>query len=196
MKSLSFAFALTLLLPAYHGAAQPSAKAYLAALPAPAADASEALERCPELSDTLLARFIDELVLLSGRDTTDATTIRRLHDAALMKSFGKVQRKLEGDILAAGERIDREIRNCPKVRNIDGKEVYQSACVEEAERRGRLQRIAAIDDYLSHVKEQQPAYMREVNAILAASDKNVWLLILHVARERAAMTEMAAQFAR
>ncbi len=178
------------------GFAQDAARQFLADLPAPAADASEALHRCPDTNDTLLTRFIDDLTTLTREDTANGKDLLRLHHAIFVKLFGTLQRKLEEDILAAGEQIDREIRNCPKTRNGNEMEVYQAACVEEAERRGRLRRVAAVDDYLSYVKEAWPGYLHEINAMLAASKQAAWLLVLQVARNAATITETAAQFAK
>lgn len=194
-SALSIIVALSFF-PLWSSVTQHSPTAYLAGLPAPALDASEALARTPQETDTLLARCVDELAVLAEHDTIHGTNLLRQHHAITAKVFAPIQRQFENALLAVGEQIDREIRDCPKVRNAEGKEIYQAVCVEEAERRGRLRRVAAVDDYLAQVKDGWPRYLREINAILTASNQRAWLLVLEVARNAAFITENAAQFAR
>ncbi len=164
-------------------------------LPTPALDAAEATARCPQDVDTLLQVLLRELSLHADRDGSNEDAANQ-HLRLQMAFFSKAQKELERNILAAGEQIDKDIRNCPRAANQKGERVYDPACVEAAEQRGRRQRIEAVDHYLSSIHHLWPAYLDSTRRIIAETRNGKWRIVLRVATDIATITQTAAEFAR
>lgn len=166
---------------------------YIQMLPLPARDAEEARTRCPQDADTVMQAIVKELTRLAANDTGSTPSGYeewRLHTKYLAHHLTKLER----DILAAGEQIDKEIRACPKVMNEKGQSVYDATCVEAAERRGQRRRVAVVDYYLSSIQILWPEFTAEIRK-LAAQTGN-WQIALGTAITIARITETAAQYAR
>ena len=113
-----------------------------------------------------------------------------------MQYLTKPQQNLERDIRQTGEQLDEEIRLCPTTADSTQRQVYNATCVDVAEKRARQKRIAIVENYLSNVHQVWPEYLKDVHGILDSSRHGMWQVVLRLAVDGAAITEMAAGFAR
>ncbi len=164
-------------------------------LPMPALDAADAAARCPRDVDTLVQPILRELSLRAERDSLVETAGNR-HARLQADLLGKPQTELEQRVFAAGEQLDKELRDCPKVVNEKAERVYDPTCVEAAEERARRSRIAAVDHYLSTIHRIWPTYVDSTRRIVSQTREGKWGIVLRVATDVARITETAAEFGR
>lgn len=194
-KRTSLAFAAVLLWATGFGQITTTPEASLRSLPMPPLNAGEAIARCPQNVDTLVRAIVQELSDHAHHDSIDESA-RNWHIRLQTKLLGKPQRELDQSVFAAGEQLDKEIRDCPKVANENGERVYDPPCVEAAEQRAHRRRVAAVDQYLSAVHQVWPAYVDSTLRVIAETRNGKWRVVLRVAGDVATITQTAAEFAR
>ncbi len=165
-------------------------------LPRPAANATEAIRRCPADEDTAITAFLARMDTASRVSTAEADTLTILFNQTEHKCFERIRTGMYEQMRVIGEQLDSAIRSCPKQHDRFGRLVYDSLCVVLAEQKNHRDRVEAVDHFLTAAQNIWPTFLEQMHAHLQASHDLERLLAIRVARAAAAITRTAAQFAR
>lgn len=175
---------------------EPDSSDIFSLLPLPPLDAVEAAHRCPADEDTVATNVLGRIRERLPEPASVADSLSVMLSRLDQEFLVGLRQRLEQQIQAIGEEVDSAIRACPKVRDRNGRLVYDSLCVVRVEHHGYRNRIKVVNQYLTGVRHSWADYLQEVRRLRDTLVNSGPYIARYIAQNVAVITQTAAQFAR